>query len=153
MTAEQPAPVDARSKRLQTTNTILAIVILALLGQIAWQEMRIGGLKADLQQAQRSLESGVERMATERIKTLRREELVAMVQWLDEFYRAPEGLQRPTGLWRADTNKPDGEAIGVWVLDVYLQARMAGKSDAEARQAVIDQIKSTDEWRRKHPKT
>ena len=144
MTAEHPADVDARTKRFRTTNTILAIAVLVLLGQIAWQEMRIGGLKADLQQAQRSLESGVERMAADRIKNLKREELAAMVQWLDDFYRSPEGLQRPNGLWRGD-NKPDGEAIGVWVLDVYLQARMAGKSDAEARQAVMEQIKSTDE--------
>lgn len=153
MTAERPADVDARTKRLQTMNTILAIAILVLLGQIAWQEMRISGLKADLQQAQRSLDAGVERMATERIKNLRREEMVSMVQWLDDFYRSAEGLQRPTGLWRADVNTPDAEAIGVWVLDVYLQARLAGKSDADARQAVVEQIKSTDEWRQKHPKT
>lgn len=133
-------------------NTLLAIVVLVLLGVIAWQGMRINGLDADLQQAQRSLETAVERMAGERIKNLRREEMVAVVQWLDDFYRAPEGLQRPDGLWRADVRRPDGEAIGVWVLDVYLQSRLAGKSDADARQAVVDQIKSTDEWRQKHPK-
>jgi hypothetical protein len=133
-------------------NTLLAIVVLVLLGVIAWQGMRISGLDANLQQAQRSLETAVERMAAERIKNLRREEMVAMVQWLDDFYRAPEGLQRPTGLWRADVNRPDGEAIGVWVLDVYLQSRLAGKSDAEARQVVTEQITSTDEWRQKHPK-
>ena len=152
MTAERPADGDPRTQRLRMMNTLLAIVILVLLGQIAWQEMRISGLKADLQQAQRSLESGVERMATDRIKNLRREEMVAMVQWLDDFYRSTDGLQRSSGLWRADANKPDGEAIGVWILDVYLQARLAGKSDAEARQAVADQIRSTDEWRQKHPK-
>ncbi|HJU41193.1 MAG TPA: hypothetical protein VJ691_00205 [Vicinamibacterales bacterium] len=140
-------------QRLQIMNSILAIVVLLLLGVIAWQGMRISALDADLQQAQRSLESGVERMAAERIRSLRREEMVSAVQWLDDFYRSKEGLQRPTGLWRPDLNKPDAEAIGVWVLDVYLQARLTGKSDAEARQAVADQIKSTDEWRRKHPKT
>jgi hypothetical protein len=139
-------------QRLQIMNTALAIVVLVLLGRIAWQEMRISGLRADLQQSQRSLEHAVERMAGERIKSLRREEMVAVVQWLDDFYRAPEGLQRPNGLWRADVSKPDGEAIGVWVLDVYLQSRLAGKSDAEARQAVADQIRSSDEWRQKHPK-
>ena len=139
--------------RLKLMNTLLAIVVLVLLGVIAWQGMRIGGLDADLQQARRSLDTAVERMAGERIKNLRREDMVSMVQWLDDFYRSAEGLQRPTGLWRADLNKPDGEAIGVWILDVYLQARLAGQSDADARQAVVDQIKSTDEWRQKHPKT
>jgi hypothetical protein len=152
MTEVRPADVESRITRLRTTNTFLAIVILVLLGQIAWQEMRISGLKADLQQAQRSLDAGVERMATDRLKNLRREEMVATVQWLDDFYRSADGLQRPSGLWRPDLNKPDGEAIGVWVLDVYLQSRLAGKPDAEARQAVADQIKSTDEWRLKHPK-
>ena len=140
-------------QRLRVMNTVLAIAVLVLLGVMAWQGMRISGMTADLQQAQRTLDTAVERMATERIKNLRREEMVAMVQWLDDFYRSTEGLQRPTGLWRADLNKPDAEAIGVWVLDVYLQARLAGKSDADARQAVVDQIKSTDEWRQKHPKT
>ena len=151
MTDERPAGVDARISRLRTTNTLLAIVVLVLLGQIAWQEMRISGLKADVQQAQRSLESGVDRMAADRLRSLKREDIVSMVQWLDDFYRSADGLQRPNGLWRAD-NKPDGEAIGVWVLDVYLQARLTGKSDAEARQEVADQIRSTDEWRQKHPK-
>ncbi len=139
--------------RLKTTNTLLAIVILLLLGQAAWQAMRISGLKADLEQTERTLTGNVERMANERIKNLRREEMAAMVMWLDEFYRSQDGLQRPNGLWLTDDNKPDGEAIGVWILDVYLQERMAGKSDAEARQTVMDQIKATDEWRRKHPKT
>lgn len=138
--------------RLRTVNRILAIVILGLLGVIAWQGMRITGLTADLRQAERTLDTAVERMALERIRNLRREEMVSMVQWLDDFYRAPEGLQRPDGIWRADAQRPDSEAIGVWVLDVYLQSRLAGKSDADARQAVADQIKSTDEWRQKHPK-
>lgn len=139
-------------QRLQIMNTGLAIIVLVLLGVVAWQQMRVSGLTADLQQSQRSLEAGVERMAAEHLKSVRREDLVSAVLWLDDFYRAPEGLQRPNGLWRADVGKPDGEAIGVWVLDVYLQARLAGKSDAEARQAVVDEIKTTDEWRQKHPK-
>ena len=140
-------------RRLRTTNTLLALLVLGLLGWVAWQAVRIGELKADLAQAQRTLDLGIERMAAERLKTFRREEMVAAVQWLDDFYRSADGLQRPTGLWRPDLNKPDGEAIGVWILDVYLQARLAGKSDTEARQTVMDQVKGTDEWRLKHPKS
>ena len=120
---------------------------------MAWQEMRISALKTDLEQTRRELDLGVERMAAERLKTLRREEMVAAVQWLDDFYRSADGLQRPTGLWLPDLNKPDGEAIGVWILDVYLQSRIAGKSDAEARQVVDGSVKGTDEWRQKHPKS
>lgn len=139
-------------RRLKATNTLLAIVILILLGQAAWQTMRISSLRADLDQTTRTLDGHVERLATDRIKGLRRDDMAAMVEWLDQFYRSADGLQRPTGLWRVDVNRPDVEAIGVWILDVYLQARMAGKSDAEAREAVEAQLKSTDEWRRKHPK-
>jgi hypothetical protein len=138
-------------RRLKTTNTLLAIVVLVLLGQAAWQAMRISTLRAELEQSHRALETRVESLAAEKIK-FRREEVVATVQWLDEFYRSPEGLQRPGGLVNPATNRADAEALGVWVLDVYLQARIAGASEEEARQRVADNIKGTDEWRKKHPK-
>jgi hypothetical protein len=138
------------SARLRTVNTVLALVILVLLGQAAWQASRVSALTAQLEQAQRDLETRVERMAVERL-TLRREDLTAMVQWLDEVYRGADGLQRPTGLTRAD-GAPDAEAIGAWIFDIYLKARIEGKSDEEARQIVLDNIRSTDEWRQKHPK-
>jgi hypothetical protein len=152
MAPELPAPSDS-ARRLRATNTLLTIVIVILLGQLVWQHQRINALKADVHLAQQALAANVERLAADRIKSLRREELASMVQWLDEFYRSPEGLQRPDGLWRADTHTPDSEAIAVWILDVYLQARMSGKSGNEARDLVAGQIKSTDEWRKKHPKT
>lgn len=136
--------------RLRTTNTLMALVILALLAQAAWQGMRISGLKAEVDQARRELNTRVERMALEKLQE-RREDLVAAVAFVDEFYRSPEGLQRPEGLWLAESKKIDAEAIGTWVLDVYLKARIAGATDAEARQTIADNIKGSDEWRRKHP--
>lgn len=139
------------ARRLKTTNTVLAIVILVLLGQAAWQAMRMSALRAELEQSHRALETRVESLAAEKVK-FRREEMVAIVQWLDEFYRSSDGLQRPGGLVNTSTNRADGEAIGAWVLDVYLQARIAGASEEEARQRIADNIKGTDEWRRKHPK-
>jgi hypothetical protein len=128
----------------------MALVILALLGQAAWQGMRISGLKAEVAQARRELNTRVERMALEKLQE-RREDLVAAVAFVDEFYRSPEGLQRPEGLWLSQSRTIDAEAIGTWVLDVYLKARIAGATDAEARQAIADNIKGSDEWRRKHP--
>src|SRR5687768_278176 len=138
--------------RLRTTRTVLALIILGLLAGVAWQESRITSLNNEVAQTRRTLDLAVERMSIERLKTFRREELAAAIQWLDDFYRSAEGLQRPGGLWRQDLNKPDAEAIGAWILDVYLQERVAGKSDAEAKQAIVDQIRGTDEWRLKHPK-
>ena len=152
-TGTTPTPVAnaAALRRLKIANTILALAVLVLLGQAAWQAMQTSSLRAQLAQAERDLETRVERLAAEKLKA-RREDLVAAVQWLDDFYRAPEGLQRPNGLWRADINKTDGEAIGVWVLDVYLQSRIGGASDAEARKAIEDAIRGSDEWKQKHPK-
>jgi hypothetical protein len=132
----------------KTLNTLLAVVVLVLLGNAAWQAMRMSALRAELQQSQRSLETSVATLAAEKLK-FRREEMAAIVGWLDEFYRSKEGLQRPGGLINAES-RPDGEAIGVWILDVYLKARIEGASEDEARQRVIDNIKGTEEWRKKH---
>jgi len=144
-----PSDSDPSTSRLKTANTLLAVVVLVLLGQAAWQAMRIGSLRAELEQSRRALVNRVEALATEKL-TFRREELVAVVQWLDDVYRGPDGLQRPGGLVLPDGGKVDGEAIGVWILDVYLKARIAGASEEEARRTVMDNIKGTDEWRRKH---
>ena len=132
----------------KTINSLLALVILALIGQVVWQGRRVSALQAEIAQAQREVETQVESLAADKI-AFRREELASAVAWLDEFYRSEEGLQRPGGLVRAD-NRPDGEAIGVWILDVYLKARSEGATEDEARQRVIDNIRGTDEWRRKH---
>jgi hypothetical protein len=149
---DTPSSTDSGpSSRLRTTNTFLAIVILILLGQIAYQEMRISSLKADADQARRDLESRVERMALEKVQS-RREEMVAAVAFVDDLYRSTDGLQRPGGLYNPDAQRIDAEAIGTWVLDVYMKARIEGKSDAEARQAIADAIKGSDEWKSKHQK-
>ena len=130
--------------------SFMAIVILLLLGLAAWQELRISSLKADLEQARRDVETRVERIANEKLQS-HREEMVEAVAFVDDLYRSPDGLMRPDGLYNPDAKKVDAEAIGTWILDVYLQARIAGKSDAEARQSIADAIKGSDEWRSKHP--
>jgi hypothetical protein len=135
-------------RRLKAINSLLAIAILALLGHAAWQATRHSALQAQLEQSQRALETRAQSLAADKLQ-FRREEMAAVVQWLDEFYRSKDGLQRPGGLVNAD-NRPDGEAIGVWVLDVYLQARIEGASEEEARTRVMDNIKGTEEWRTKH---
>lgn len=143
-------PDHAPPSRLRTTNTFLAIVILVMLVQIAWQQMRISGLKADLEQSQRELTTRVERLAMDKLQS-HREEMVGAVAFVDDLYRSSDGLQRPDGLYIPDAKRVDAEAIGTWILDVYMQARIVGKSDPEARQAIADAVKGSDEWRRKHP--
>ena len=137
--------------RLRTLNTLLAIALLLALVEVAWQEMRISSLKADSEQSKRDLASQVAKLANEKIQS-RREDVVAAVAFVDDLYRSADGLQRPGGLYMPDAQKVDAEAIGTWILDVYLRARIDGKSDAEARHAIADAIKGSDEWRRKHSK-
>ena len=136
---------------LKIINAVLALAVLLLIGLASWQELRISSLKADLEQARLALMTGAERLANEKLKG-HREEMVQAVAFLDDLYRSPDGLMRPDGIYISDARRVDAEAIGTWILDVYLQARIAGKSDAEARQAITDAIKGSDEWRRKHPK-
>lgn len=70
------------------------------------------------------------------------------IEWLDSYYRSAEGLQRPNGLWV--DGHPDYQAIGVWIFDVYQAHRLKGETEEQARQAVVDAIHQTDEWRGKH---
>lgn len=78
-----------------------------------------------------------------------REEALDEMRWLDGYYAAPEGLQRPNGL--SLNGKPDFEGIAAWYLDLYQRERMAGKTRADARAVYVSAIRHTDEWKRKHP--
>ncbi len=84
-----------------------------------------------------------------------REEMMNAGKWLHHYYRAPEGLQRPDGLWKPETPsaiaQPDWEGIGAWLFDVYLHERVAGRNATDATLEVIRQIRQTDEWKSKHP--
>ena len=128
----------------------MAIVILLLLGLAAWQELRVSSLTAEVEQSQREVSRRAERIAQDKLQG-HRAEMVQAVAFVDDLYRSADGLMRPAGLYNPDAKKVDAEAIGTWILDVYLQARIAGKSDADARQSIADAIKGSDEWRSKHP--
>lgn len=78
-----------------------------------------------------------------------REEALDEMKWLDGYYASPEGLQRPNGLSLNGT--PDFEGIAAWYLDVYQQARIHGKSRADARAAYVSDIRHSSEWQAKHP--
>lgn len=65
---------------------------------------------------------------------------------LDRFYTIELG--RPNGLSR--DQKPDFEGLAAWIFDIYLNARLAGKSKSEARDLYQAEIKKSTEWRDKH---
>ena len=77
-----------------------------------------------------------------------RGEFLDVLQRLDGFYRAPEGLQRPNGL--SISGGPDFLGIATWMFDVYLNERLSGGSPNVAWTRVVNAIQGTDEWRQKH---
>ena len=135
--------------RSRLITTILAVVVVILIGQVYWQQRRIAQMQfaMDFQQRQFSEQTG--KLAAEKLKG-HRADVMQAAQWLHEYYGSDEGLRRPDGLWRPDQKQPDFEAIGAWVIDVYLNARIEGKTDEEAKQLIRNAIQGSDEWRRVH---
>jgi hypothetical protein len=77
-----------------------------------------------------------------------RDEFLDVLNRLDRFYAAPEGLQRRDGL--SIGGGPDFLGIATWIFDVYLNQRLTGGSPNAAWQLTENAIRSTDEWRSKH---
>ena len=98
---------------------------------------------------QRQFEAQAGKLAAEKLKGYRAD-IMQSAQWLHQYYASPEGLRRADGLWRSDQQQPDFEAIGAWIIDVYLNARVEGKTDVEAKKLITDAIQGSDEWRRVH---
>ena len=130
---------------------MLGIVILVLVGQVYWQSRRITQLQSSMEFQQRQFEAQVGKLATERLKG-HRGDVMQAAQWLHQYYAADEGLRRADGLWRSDLKQPDFEALGAWIIDVYMNARVEGKTDEEAKQLIKDAIQGSDEWKRVHSK-
>lgn len=78
-----------------------------------------------------------------------RGEMMAAGEWLDAYYKSEDGLQRKKGM--SIGGRPDWEGVGAWLFDVYLKARIAGKSVDEAKAAVVAAIHTTEEWNGLHP--
>ena len=70
------------------------------------------------------------------------------MNWLDGYYRAPEGLGRANGL--SINGRPDFEAIAAWMFDVFLNARLGPLPLDKCRQNVMHAIQQTPEWRGRH---
>ena len=135
--------------RSRLITTILLVVVVVLIGQVYWQNRRIAQLQSSMEFQQRQFEAQVGKLAAEKLKN-NRADVMQAAQWLHQYYASPEGLHRPDGLWRPDQKQPDFEAIGAWIIDVYLTARIEGKTDEEAKKMIKDAIQGSDEWKRVH---
>jgi hypothetical protein len=137
--------------RSRLITTILLVVVVVLIGQVYWQQRRIQQQQSSMEFQQRQFEQQAGKLAAERLKG-HRADVMQAAQWLHQYYASDEGLRRADGLWRSDQKQPDFEAIGAWIIDVYLNARIEGKTDDEAKKMITDAIQGSDEWRRGHPK-
>ena len=77
-----------------------------------------------------------------------RDEFLDVLNRLDRFYSAPEGLQRPNGL--SISGGPDFLGIATWIFDIYLSERLNGISPNGAWTITENAIRNTGEWRSKH---
>jgi Astacin (Peptidase family M12A) len=80
--------------------------------------------------------------------SLNRNEFLDVLNRLDRFYSAPEGLQRPNGL--SISGGPDFLGIATWIFDIYLAERLNGISPNGAWTITENAIRATNEWRSKH---
>jgi hypothetical protein len=80
--------------------------------------------------------------------SLNRVEFLDVLNRLDRFYSAPEGLQRPNGL--SISGGPDFLGIATWIFDIYLAERLNGISPNGAWTITENAIRNTGEWRSKH---
>jgi len=135
--------------RSRLLTTILVVVVVILIGQVYWQQRRIQQLQFSMAFQQRQFDDQAGKLAAERLKGYRADVMQA-AQWLHQYYASDEGLRRADGLWRSDQKQPDFEALGAWIIDVYLNARVEGQTDEEAKKSIKDAIQGSDEWRRVH---
>jgi hypothetical protein len=126
---------------------ILAVATALLAALVVHQYNRIGDLRLQLAAAETSTTLQARALAADSMEG-QGAEIQRAIAWLDDFYKSPEGLQRSEGLWIR--GHPDFEGISVWVFDVYLRHRLRGEAEEQARQAVVDAIRQSDEWRTKH---
>ncbi len=136
-------------ERARLITTVLLVVVVVLIGQVLWQQRQIQQMRDSMEFQQRQFEQQAGKLAAERLKG-HRADVMQAAQWLHEYYASDEGLRRADGLWRSDQKQPDFEALGAWIIDVYLNARVEGKTDEEARKMITDAIQGSDEWRQLH---
>ena len=126
---------------------VLGVATALLAALVIHQYNQIGDLRAQVIDTEKRAVSQARTITAESMDGTDAEVLRTMT-WLQGFYQAKDGLQRPEGLWIA--GHPDYEGVGHWVFDVYLRERLRGKTEDEARKDVESQIVGSDEWRTKH---
>jgi hypothetical protein len=126
---------------------ILGLLAALLAALLIHQYRETGQLRRDLSDARAQ---AAEQARASTIAALGEEagDVQRALAWLNDFYKAPDGLQRSDGLWIG--GHPDFEGIGAWIFGVYVPHRLRGDSDETSRQAIVEAIRRSDEWQSKH---
>ena len=126
---------------------ILAVVTALLAALVVHQYSQLGQLRAEVANAE---ERGAMHGKASLVDSLGEQgaEIQRTMTWLNDYYKSPDGLKRSEGLWIG--GHPDFEGLSIWVFTVYLPHRLKGESEDQSRQAVVDSIKQSEEWRVKH---
>ena len=90
----------------------------------------------------------IERWGCFDVHRLTAAEMTDTLQWLDELYSSPDGLQRPSGI--IVNGKVDFASIATWGFLNYLQARADGRTPEGARAVIRRAIWDSPEWQEKH---
>ena len=125
----------------------LAVATALLSALVLYEYNRIGHLRADLARAQARSVADARVLAAASMEG-QAPEIQRAMAWLHDFYRSSEGLRRPEGLWI--DGHPDFEGLSAWVFEVYLRSRLKGLTEEQAREAIVNAIRQSDEWRAKH---
>lgn len=129
-------PLLAMSRPLVARALLLAVATVISIAVHAITTLARGDRRLDQQPSQ-----------PVNVRTLSVEEMSEAVRWLDEFYRAPDGLARPAGL--VIDGHIDQAAIAGW-LHHYMESRAAGVTPEEARTSIARAIQASPEWQGAH---
>jgi len=126
---------------LAVATALLAALVIHLYNQVGQLRTQVADAQTQAVQRARSIASDSMEGQTAEVERV--------MKWLNDFYKAPDGLQRKEGLWIE--GHPDFGGISAWVFEVYLRNRLKGLSEEQSRQAIEKLIKQSEEWRTKHP--
>ena len=129
-------------------NRVFAVTSAILLAIIVHQYTAIAELRAEVASAQARSVTDARAIASASLEGYD-DEILRTMTWLELMYKQPDGLGRPQGLWI--DGHPDYQGLTVWVFDVYLRRRLKGDTESQARDAIADAIRHSDEFRGKHP--
>lgn len=127
---------------------VLAVATALLAALVIHLYNQVGQLRTEVADAQTQAVQRARAITADSLEG-QAAEIERVTKWLNDFYKAPDGLQRPEGLWI--DGHPDFGGISAWVFEVYVRNRLKGLSEDQARQQVEKLIKESEEWRTKHP--